>query len=272
MGRLALFAVACLLVALLALTATGFVLARYGVFTSSPLAGDLSGARGDRPGMRVLFIGNSLTFENDTPGLLEKLVASDPKNRPLFAVRYAPGGYTLAQDARNDTVSNLLERIRWDDVVLQENSNISSLDPSVRPTWMDGPAHLLVDRIRVAGARPLFFLTSGYESGNPAIGLDSYGAMQDRIDQNYREVAGELSASLVPAGLAWSEAVGERPGTDLWQADGLHPSLEGAYLNACVFYAFLYQRDPASTFTAGLSRGEATFLQRAAATVVREST
>jgi hypothetical protein len=272
LARLAIFAAACVLIAVVVLTTTAFTLARLGVFAFKPLGGDLSDARSDRPGLRVLFIGNSLTFENDTPGLLQQLVASDPENRPLFAVRYTPPGYTFALDTTNHTVADLLESVRWDDVVLQENSNISVLDPLVRADWMDAPARTLVDRIRTIGARPLFFLTSGYEAGNPALGLDSYGAMQDRIDLNYREVAGELSASLVPAGLAWSEALGERPGTDLWQADGLHPSLEGAYLNACVFYAALYHRSPTSTFTAGLSREEATFLQRVAATVARSST
>jgi hypothetical protein len=270
--RLAAFATACLLIALVVLTTTGFVLARLGVFAFKPLGGDIGDARSDRPGVRVLFIGNSLTFENDMPGLLRKLVASDAKNRPLYAVRYTPPGYTFAQDVTNHTVTGLLESIHWDDVVLQENSNISALDPLVRPDWMDAPARDLVDRIRVIGAEPLFFLTSGYETGNPALALDSYGAMQDRIDLNYREVAGELSASLVPAGLAWSEAVGERPGTALWQADGVHPSLEGAYLNACVFYAVLYRRSPTSTFTAGLGRAEAGFLQRVADTVVRDAT
>jgi hypothetical protein len=127
---------AAVLVVVIAAIAILLVLVRLGTFASSPLGGDLADARSDRPGMRVLFIGNSLTFENDMPGLLRKLVASDPSNRPLFAVRYSPGGYTLGKHSKNDTVRGLLDTVRWDDVVLQENSNTPpSIPPRARRTW-----------------------------------------------------------------------------------------------------------------------------------------
>jgi hypothetical protein len=90
MMRLLVVSAAAVLLVLIAVTATLFVLIRLGTFASSPLGGDIADARGDRAGMRVLFIGNSLTFENDMPGLLQKLARSDPSNRPLFAVRYSP--------------------------------------------------------------------------------------------------------------------------------------------------------------------------------------
>ena len=34
------------------------------------------------------------------------------------------------------------------------------------------------------------------------------------------------------------------PAFDLWLPDGLHPSLEGAYLAAAVFYATIYNESP----------------------------
>ena len=38
-----------------------------GALASSARAGDIADARSDRPGLRVLFVGNSLTFVNEMP-------------------------------------------------------------------------------------------------------------------------------------------------------------------------------------------------------------
>jgi hypothetical protein len=267
--RLTVVTAGTLLVVLLAATATLFSAIRLGAFDSDPVGGDVAGARSDRPGMRVLFLGNSLTFVHDMPALLQQLVASDPSNRPLFAVRYAPGGYTLGEHARNHTVGGLIDSIRWDDVVLQENSNVAALDPAWRPAYMDAPARELVERIRAHGAVPVLFLTPGFATGSPASAFDSYSAMHDRLDRNYRDVASELAAPVIPVGLAWAEALTRRSALALWEPDGVHPSLEGAYLDACVFYATLYNRSPASSFTAGLAPADAAFLQHVAAAVAR---
>jgi hypothetical protein len=88
--------------------------------------------------------------------------------------------------------------------------------------------------------------------------------MQKIVTSNYLEVATGLNVPFVPAGKAWSDALKRRPGAPLWESDGHHPSRLGAYLNAAVFYAFLYGRDPASSFFGGLPRGDATFLQSVA--------
>jgi hypothetical protein len=81
-------------------------------------------------------------------------------------------------------------------------------------------------------------------------------------------VGTELGLPVAPVGRAWTEALRERPAIALWEPDGVHPSRLGAYVNACVFYAFLLNRDPASSFTAGLDAADARFLQHVATEVV----
>ena len=120
------------------------------------------------------------------------------------------------------------------------------------------------------GARTLLFMTWGYRLGDrhnrPE---DTFLAMQERLEQGYSELGAELPASVAPAGLAWAEALRERPGLDLWDFDGRHPNEAGSYLAACVFYKVLTGRDPRrSTFTAGLPHAEARLLQRVAEAVV----
>src|SRR6185437_5431496 len=96
-------------------------------------------------------------------------------------------------------------------------------------------------------------------------------AEQDTIDETYRQVAGEIAAPIAPVGMAWAEALRRRPAIDLWLADDHHPSLLGSYLAACVFYSLLYHRDPSSSYTAGLSRSDAQFLQQVARSVTSPS-
>lgn len=124
------------------------------------------------------------------------------------------------------------------------------------------------------GARTILFMTWGYEDGDrDALPGDTYQAMQARLERVTSSWSSRLrlNALISPVGLAWAEAVGRRPGLDLWGGDGRHPSQKGSYLTACVFYASLTHRDPtASRFTAGLDLAQAQWLQRIAKESVRQ--
>jgi hypothetical protein len=234
----------------------------------SPLArGDLSLARGSRPGIRVLFVGNSFTYENSMPSLVHKLAAADPKTRPIFSVEYAKGGWLLQQAAQDRGLTKLLREIIWDDVVLQEQSQLLSFP---LPQWRRETypyAESLDEKIRFGGARTLLFMTWGYKLGDRRNDPhDTYLAMQGRLRSGYTNLGTGLAAGVVPVGLAWSEALRRNPRLPLWADDGRHPSLQGSYLAACVFYAYLTKRSPVGNrFTAGLPQARAHLLQSVAA-------
>lgn len=232
------------------------------------LRGDIALAAGDRPGLRVLFVGNSQTFTNSMPSMVRRLAAGDEGARPIFAVQYVAGGWTLSEAARDRPLDRLLTR-RWDFVVLQEQSQVPGL-PHAHLSEFVPAAQSLHERISDVGSRTILFMTWGYEHGDTAhYAGDSYGAMQRRLADGYREVGALLTAHVAPAGLAWKEALRRRPGLDLWAADGMHPSKLGSYLAACVFYRVLTGRDPRrSRFTAGLDERDARFLQDVATDVV----
>ena len=66
-------------------------------------------------------------------------------------------------------------------------------------------------------------------------------------------------------GLAWAEALRQRPQLSLWASDGTHPSRAGSYLAACVFEGLLTRSSPVGNrFTDGLDPSLARFLQRVA--------
>src|SRR2546425_5701249 len=91
------------------------------------ISGDLALARSASPGVRVLFVGNSLTYKNGLPALVHGLAAADPGAKPIFSVQWVAGGSTLRRASRDRSLSALIDEIPWDVVVLQEQSRLLSL-------------------------------------------------------------------------------------------------------------------------------------------------
>ncbi len=234
------------------------------------LRGDIALARSDRPGMRVLFVGNSFTFKNSLPALVRDLAAGDPGATPIFSVEYAAGGWSLHQANKDDGLDKLLQEVHWDVVVLQEKSWVLSLpeDQWRRETYP--AARDLHEKISAVGARTVLFMTWGYVRGDRWHERhDTYAAMQGRLDSGYSKLGAELGAQVAPAGLAWAEALRREPSLDLWAGDGKHPGRLGSYLAACVFYAMVSGREPTrSRFTAGIQVKQAHTLQQVAENVL----
>jgi hypothetical protein len=234
------------------------------------LRGDIALARGDAPGLRVLFVGNSFTFKNSLPAMVRDLAAGDRGGTPIYSVEYAAPGWSLRQAADDDGLANLLRDVRWDVVVLQEKSWLLSTPEHQWRRDTYPYALRLREQIARNGARPLLFMTWGYVLGDrwnePH---DTYAAMQARLADGYSKLGTALGAEVAPAGLAWAEALRREPSLGLWVDDGRHPSLLGSYLAACVFYGLLSGRSPgASRFTAGIDPQQARMLRRVAESVL----
>jgi hypothetical protein len=140
---------------------------------------------------------------------------------------------------------------------------------SYRQDEMYPAARQLVATTRNAGAKPLFFLTWAHQSGWPQADLPDYVSMQAAVDAGYLGIASLLDVPIAPVGDAWRAVISEQPSPSLWQADGVHPTIAGTYLAACVFYASIFGQNPVGLgYHDGLSDAETMTLQRAAASTV----
>ena len=191
--------------------------------------------------LKILFIGNSYTYENDLPNTFASLARSG--NHQVQTAMLAQGGWTLTDHLASTEFSEAMQFEQWDYVILQEQSQIPSVEAS-RTQSMYPAARALVERIRENGAQPIFFETWGHRNGYSENGMSNYEAMQYELNQGYTRIASELDSSLAPVGLAWFRALTENPSLELWRADGSHPSEQGTYLAACVFYATIYHESP----------------------------
>ncbi|MBS1688716.1 MAG: hypothetical protein JSS96_08325, partial [Bacteroidetes bacterium] len=73
---------------------------------------------------KVLFIGNSYTYTNNMPSMLQSLAAE--MGDTLVFNQSTPGGYTLEEHCSYSPTISLILSQQWDIVVLQEQSELPS--------------------------------------------------------------------------------------------------------------------------------------------------
>jgi len=259
---------------ILALVACSFAALRSGAFappapsaqSPAPALEPVAPSGSNAPTLRVLFIGNSLTYAGDLPALIQGLARAAGVN--LLYDQHTPGGARLLNHAADPEVRALLARGGWDAVVLQEQSEWPAFSDEQVRSGIEPYATALATEARAASpsVRLLLYETPARRDGDPqnvsvSPELATYEGMQLRIDRTYERLAALLRGTVVPVGVAWRLARHEHPEIDLY-ADAVHPGRVGAYLIACVFHATLLERSPVgSSYTAGLDPEMAATLQ-----------
>ncbi len=93
--------------------------------------------------------------------------------------------------------------------------------------------------------------------------------MTAKLAEAYAIAGKENDALVIPAGLAFADALARRPAIRLHMDDKSHPSLAGTYLAACTVYAALFRRPPAApSHEPTLDAATAAFLQAVACETV----
>lgn len=187
--------------------------------------------------LMVLFVGNSYTFYNNLPETFEKLMIAG--GHEIMVEQSTFGGWSLKNHALSPETTEKIANTNWDYVILQEKSVVTNPEISMYPAVRE-----LNAQIEDIGAETILFMTWGHRDGLESAGYPDYDSMQSQIKENYQTIADELSLIIAPVGLAWQNALTENPDLQLWDADGSHPSKEGTYLAAHVFYAVLKHKNP----------------------------
>jgi hypothetical protein len=247
------------------LTVAGLLLVSFRMWYSPPT----SKLPEDTP-VRVLFVGNSLTFYNELPEMVAELARSG--GHEIMVDVSAPGGWRLSDHAASPVTCDKIDQQTWDFVVLQEQSVIPSIADE-RDQQMYPAVRLLYKKIDEQGATLILFITWAHQHGFLDAGYTTFDDMQLHLTAGYMEIARELGVMVAPVGSAWQHCITHYPQLDLFHQDGVHPSREGSYLSACVFYAVIFQQSPAGLpYTAGLPDEVAQTLQTIAAETVLPDT
>ena len=179
-------------------------------------------------GRKVLFIGNSHTYMNDVPGMLQALAAAaGPES--LAVARDAPPNFALI-DHVHDRAPAYIATGGWSLVVLQQGWTPAG---ACRDTLRLATQLLAADAAKVSAKVAL------YQVWTP---IDRPAHLPGTI-RSYELAADDVHGMLFPAAAAFRIALKRDPTLPLY-LDGLHASYEGSYLVALVMYATIFDRTP----------------------------
>lgn len=209
----------------------------------------------------ILFTGNSFTFYNNSIYLhLRKFLgAENPATRQqIFLKSMTISGARLA-DHRGG-LQQMLESRPWEVIVLQGHSR-EAIEPAMAPAFQ-AAAHEFSAAIRAKDAEPVLFMTWAY-ADRPE--------MTDKLKTAYTRLGEDSGMMVVPVGVAFAKALEQIDDVRLHDPDKVHPSLEGTYLAAAVFYSALYGKSPSAlAYDAGLDKTLARRLREIAWRSVRD--
>ncbi len=182
---------------------------------------------------RLLIIGNSYSFYNDLPKLLQVMANAD--GTPLTVDSYTAGAMSLRgflNSPQHAAGKNKLIKGNYDYLLLQDQSQT----PAYKPDETLDSVHRWCKLAGEHGAKPILFLTWAHatKNGNK---VQLLTAMQDDTSLTYCRAAVADKAKVAPVGEAWRRWYIKHPDTPLHAADMSHPTAEGTYLAACVIYS-----------------------------------
>jgi hypothetical protein len=181
-----------------------------------------------RDGRAILFIGNSLTYVNAVPLIVEALADSAGGQRLAVADVTAPD-YALEDHWREGDAQRAIARGGWSVVVLQQGpSSVAENRANLRQYAARFDAEA-----KKVGAR------SGLYSVWPQL---SRQADFPAAAESYRLAAADVGGLYFPVADAWRAAWRRDANMPLYSGDGLHASVRGSYLAALVIYGVLEQR------------------------------
>jgi lysophospholipase L1-like esterase len=213
--------------------------------------------------IRILFVGNSLTYENDLPGLVATV--ADVGGLDVATATRARANYSL-EDHWHDGLEAVIRDLDPDFVIMQQGPS-SLLQSQIHlKTW----ARIISEVAHEVGATPALLMV-----WPPA---DRFSVF-DAVHESYRQAAQAADALFIPAGSAWLEVWAEDPDAELYGPDDLHPSRLGSVVAALTVAQVALGVDPAglpATLvparsglpTITLAPAEAELLQRAVARAV----
>lgn len=226
---------------------------------------------------KVLFLGNSYIYTNNLPLVVQQIATS--MGDTLIYEENNIGGYTMQAHSIDAVSINKIYAQPWDIVVLQEQSQRPAFSPGQVATDTYPFARKLDSLIRDhrSCTETMFFMTWGYKNGDASNcafypPICTYAGMQQRLRESYLQMAQDNNAIVSPVGAVWKQVRDSFPAINLYSPDESHPSMEGTYLAACVFYTSIFHKNPATTtVTSGIAAVDAAKLSRMAGKMVLDS-
>lgn len=177
--------------------------------------------------IRILFVGNSLTYTNDIPALVKKLGELDGINIEYKTIVGAD--YGLEDHLSEGTVQNALAVSKYDFVVIQQ-----------------GPSALPASQINLMSVVQQYKMLCDHAKTKLAVYMVWPSKSRlfdlDQVIYSYSNAAKKNDVIVCPAGLAWKKTWAMDSSISLYGPDGFHPDTIGSLLSAMVIYGTLTRK------------------------------
>jgi hypothetical protein len=171
--------------------------------------------------VRILFVGNSLTYYNAMPNMVVEIFRESEPRLEIHSDLLAQGGATIRSHLEVGAVQRELGAKHYDVVVFQELGGFPEC-PSEFRGCADSPKAIgeLASLIRDSGARPIWFST-----------WQSSRELQAKLSRGAKSLAEKLQLEVADAGAVLTRYEDLIPGTLLLMPDG-HPQPLGSWIIA----------------------------------------
>lgn len=173
---------------------------------------------------KVLFVGNSLTYTNQLPAVVEEMAKLDGK--AITSTSFLYPDYSLEDHWNDGQVEDAIEKGNYDFVVFQQ-----------------GPSALPESQILLVNYATRFAAVCKKHNSTMLLYMVWPSKARlfdlDGVINSYTKAAEKTNSLLCPAGLAWKYAWQADPSITLYGPDGFHPGIDGSVLAALTIYGVL---------------------------------
>jgi hypothetical protein len=173
----------------------------------------------------LLFIGNSLTFVNDLPKLVESIALANGKDASVTTI--ANGNYALIDHWNDGIIQIYIESGDYDFVIVQQGP---SSQPYGRELLFEYGTKIS-DLCKNNDAKLAYYMVW------PSL---TYYSTFDGVIFSYTEAANMNNDILCPVGEVWKSYFDETQDFSYYGSDGFHPSLAGSKVAAKIIYESLF--------------------------------
>ena len=175
--------------------------------------------------IRILFVGNSLTYTNNLPILVEK--EAKKRGFKLKTTSLAFPNYAIIDHWNDGELQKRIMSKNYDYVVVQQGPSSQA----------QGREMLIEDGAKLKKLCDKYNVKLAYFMVWPS---QTYYHTFDGVIKNHRDAAMKNDAILCPVGEAWRAYFEENEDYSLYGMDGFHPSPKGSRLAARVIVDTLF--------------------------------
>jgi hypothetical protein len=195
--------------------------------TPQNTGGNAGGAFDPGADLNALFVGNSLTYENDLPSLVAEVAGMDGVHLAISSI--TAGNYSLEDHWADGSIQVTLAANKFDFLIAQQG-------PSALP---ESQVQLSRSSMKIADECRARKTTFGLYMVWPSLARDFD---RDNSIASYTNAASASNALLCPAGLAWKLAWKKDKTIPFYGPDNFHPGIHGSVLAAMVIYAAIKEK------------------------------